>query len=602
MSSSLAADPAVALRKPGQTLSGRWLALTVLWGLCAAVMLVLFRAEIAQMMFMDTDDAMRLQQVRDWIGGQGWFDVSQHRINPPVGGPMHWSRLVDLPIATIILLARPLIGQHAAEILACATVPLLTLAALAAALFRAARLLMTEALALLSVALLVFTPTILIQFTPTRIDHHGWQILMATIALGGALDPRRARGGLLAGLALATWLQISTEGLPYAALFGGLFVLRHAIDAAESPRLTAFAATLGAAALCLLIVTHGVSALGQTQCDALSAVYAWPLVLFALVILSGTRLPQGVSFPQRLIMPAIGGIAALGASLWIGSDCLTAGPFHELTPLAYQQWYMRVMEGRPVWEQTLPLAGVSLLPALLGLGATVAAAWSARDRDSRIAWLVVAILLLGALCVSAMVLRAMSVAHVFALPGIAWMLFALFQRIQNRRTAPARVLLSVLLALLTPVGIASAWASLAESADPTPLVKKDNCRTPAALAPLRALPPSLLFAPLDIGPDILVHTPHSIVGTGHHRNVIGINAVTHAFLASPDTARADVMAVKAGQGADYLVMCARMNEVLLYAQSAPDGLAAQLARNKVPEWLERLPSKGPLRIYKVRRD
>lgn len=602
MSSSLAVDPAFPLRKPGLAAPGPWLALTAMWALCAAVMLFLFRAEIAQMIFMDTDDAMRLQQVRDWIGGQGWFDVSQHRINPPIGGPMHWSRLVDLPIATIILLARPLIGQHAAEILACATVPLLTLAALVTALFRAARLVTTERLALLAVALLLVTPTILIQFTPTRIDHHGWQILMATIALGGALDPRRMRGGLLAGLALAVWLQISTEGLPYAALFGGLFVLRHAIDAAESSRLTAFAATLGMAALGLLLATHGGGALAQTQCDALSAVYAWPLALFALIIVAGARLPQGRMFLHRLVVPAIGGIAALGASLWIGADCLTAGPFHELTPLAYQQWYMRVMEGRPVWEQTLALGGVSLLPSLVGLAATAAAVWTAPDSQSRTAWLVVAILLLGATCIAALVLRAMSVAHVFALPGIAWILTALFQRVQRLRTAPARVLLSVLLALLTPVGTASAWASLAESADQTPLIKKENCRTPTALAPLNALPPSLLFAPLDIGPDILVHTPHSVIGTGHHRNVIGINAVTHAFLASPDAARADVMAVRAGQGADYLVMCARINEVLLYAQSAPNGLAAQLAQNKVPDWLERLPNKGPLRIYRVRRD
>jgi len=63
-----------------------------------------------------------------------------------------------------------------------------------------------------------------------------------------------------------------------------------------------------------------------------------------------------------------------------------------------------------------------------------------------------------------------------------------------------------------------------------------------------------------------------------------------------------VMAAKAGHGADYLVMCARMNEMLLYAQSAPNGLAAQLSRGRIPDWLQPLPTKGPLRIYKVKRD
>ena len=32
---------------------------------------------------MSTDDAMRLVQVRDLIGGQGWFDLFQHRLDPP---------------------------------------------------------------------------------------------------------------------------------------------------------------------------------------------------------------------------------------------------------------------------------------------------------------------------------------------------------------------------------------------------------------------------------------------------------------------------------------------------------------------------------------
>ena len=38
---------------------------------------------------MSTDDAMRLVEVRDLIAGQGWFDLMQHRLDPP-GVSMHW--------------------------------------------------------------------------------------------------------------------------------------------------------------------------------------------------------------------------------------------------------------------------------------------------------------------------------------------------------------------------------------------------------------------------------------------------------------------------------------------------------------------------------
>jgi hypothetical protein len=44
---------------------------------------------------LDTDDAMRLVQMRDFIAGQGWYDLHQGRINPPAGYNSHWSRLID---------------------------------------------------------------------------------------------------------------------------------------------------------------------------------------------------------------------------------------------------------------------------------------------------------------------------------------------------------------------------------------------------------------------------------------------------------------------------------------------------------------------------
>ena len=48
---------------------------------------------------LSTDDAMRLVEVRDLIGGQGWFDLFQYRMDPPSGLSMHWSRVIDAPLA-----------------------------------------------------------------------------------------------------------------------------------------------------------------------------------------------------------------------------------------------------------------------------------------------------------------------------------------------------------------------------------------------------------------------------------------------------------------------------------------------------------------------
>jgi hypothetical protein len=51
----------------------------------------------------DNDDVLRLVQVRDLLSGKGWFDLTQMRLGLEGGTPMHWSRLIDLPIASLIL-------------------------------------------------------------------------------------------------------------------------------------------------------------------------------------------------------------------------------------------------------------------------------------------------------------------------------------------------------------------------------------------------------------------------------------------------------------------------------------------------------------------
>ncbi|MDX3901288.1 MAG: hypothetical protein QHC40_12390 [Sphingobium sp.] len=568
------------------------------WLLCCIVMLALFRQDFAALAFRDPDDAMRLQQVRDWIGGQGWFDVTQYRVNPPMGGPMHWSRIVDLPIAGLILALRPLFGVGTAEMLACAAVPLLLLGALTAALFRAADKIGGRVVALTATLLLLTSPSILVQFTPLRIDHHGWQILMAAVALGGIFDARARRGGVIAGLTLATWLQISSEGLPYAALIAAVLALRGLIDAAETRRFVAYAGTLGPAALALLAATQGMDALWARHCDALSYVYVWPLVGLSAAILLAWRLAGDATLMRRLAVPAIGGGVALVLFLLTGGPCLSGDPFATLGPLAYRYWYLQVMEGRPIWEQGLSMAGVILLPALAGLGGALAAARVGRGAARR-DWLVLALLLGGASAVSMLVMRALSVAHLFALPGLAWLLVALFLRAQKSAHAAIRVAGSVALAALSPAGLAALWVAVAARPEPAQAKPGSDCRAAATLAPLKALPPSLLFAPLDIGPDILVQTRHGVIGTAHHRNAAGISAVIEGFMGTPDRARGVIAALNGGRGADYVVTCAGLNEMAIYAKARPRGLAARLARGEAPDWLRPVSTRGPLKIYRV---
>ena len=41
------------------------------------------------------------------------LDLVQHRLDPDAAVPMHWSRLVDAPIAALIVVLQPVLGAAA---------------------------------------------------------------------------------------------------------------------------------------------------------------------------------------------------------------------------------------------------------------------------------------------------------------------------------------------------------------------------------------------------------------------------------------------------------------------------------------------------------
>src|SRR4029450_12692927 len=102
-----------------------WLWVPIAW-IGAAIWFLWERwAMIRTFNLPDTDDNMRIMQVRAWLAGQGWFDLRQYRLDPPYGANIHWSRLVDLPLPPIKLGLTPFVGGALAEKVAVAAAPML---------------------------------------------------------------------------------------------------------------------------------------------------------------------------------------------------------------------------------------------------------------------------------------------------------------------------------------------------------------------------------------------------------------------------------------------------------------------------------------------
>ena len=567
-----------------------WLIVLCLWALCSAAMIWASWHFIAPMNFRDPDDALRLVQVRELLAGQSWFDLTQYRIHPPSGTPMHWSRIVDLPIAFVIATMTPLFGTGEAERIALIVVPLTLLLALFVIVQLICKQLgLQRRVGLLASAMLATSLPILIQFAPMRIDHHGWQILLGGVGLYGLMRAAHGwcHGGLIAGLAFAGWMQVSIEGLPYAVAAGAVLGVRTILCERSWPELRDYMLSLTAGSAILLFSTHAPADALIFWCDAMSPGFLAPLALATGGLLSARALLPFKTPGQRIAPLAVGAAAGLAGFLLLSRQCL-AGPFETLDPIVYQLWYRAVLEGLPIAAQKPDLQAMIILPSLIGLFGAGAAAWSADHPARRAAWASLLAMQIAAFFVSIDVMRAMGFAHLTALPGNAWLLAVLMGKAQRLRTMTLRVALTAGTIVMTPFGAASATAAAIDdaknvgaSATTDEIPDRFQCTTWKTLRGLDALPRATLFTPLDIGAHMLVYTHHDVVATGHHRNAEGMKSVLEGLLARPDAAHALVRKT----GARYLVYCAGENEVAKYAKLRPDSLIAHLMSGDVPKWL-----------------
>ena len=134
---------------------------------------------------------MRLTQLRDWLGGQGWYDLHQWRVVP--GYESHWSRLIDAGLAGMLWLFSLFTEPAMAERLMRTVWPMLwllpTMAGAAAIAWRlAGRDAALIALLLAAIGLPAFH-----QFRPGRIDHHNVQIALTLLVVAATVWSDRMR-------------------------------------------------------------------------------------------------------------------------------------------------------------------------------------------------------------------------------------------------------------------------------------------------------------------------------------------------------------------------------------------------------------------------
>lgn len=512
--------------------------------------------------FRDTDEAMRLVQLRAFLAGQAWLDLVPHRLDPSVDVPMHWSRFVDL---SMVALYKPLalfLTQPNAERAMAIIWPSFMLIICAIPLAFIARRFGGNSAALIAVLLLAGVKTT-VEFMPGRIDHHSAQMATALVAIAATMARNRPRIAALAGFATAFALSLGIETIPYLVILACFFATDF-VRGVRSKSVRAYSAALTCSALGLFLITTEPRFYFYTACDALTLNVLAAIAGGGALLGAAARLCENheTSTQQRFISLVLIGSVAIAFSLALEPRCL-GGVIGTFDPAIRPLWFDQIQEIASIVKITIRRPEIAIPGMIFPALAVVIVATQWRKLASRDDMQIVTACFVVAVLVMVFQIRGAFYANMFALPFIA-MGVAQFHRkyamLRSLQTGP--VLVSLALGFLT---YAMSFAALHLRANPiTPPVEAAvsspsqatsqdmECQTKSSLQELARLRPGLVLSVVDLGSYIMLETPHSVVSAPYHRFDRGI-VLGQSILYTMDLKQAE--AAIRQRGIDYVALC-----------------------------------------------
>lgn len=552
--------------------------------------------------FGDPDDAMRMVQVRDLLAGQSWFDMTTYRLDPGHGHFIHWSRIVDVPLALLLKLFGLALEPELAERAMRIAYPVLMLTLMFAGAGRCANALMGRAAMVPALATGALAAFAVGQFQLGRIDHHSMQIVLLVFMLAFSVEAlERPAQAMKAAATGALSLGVSVENLPFIAVMSAVWPILWALHGQQYVKhLRLFNGSMLISALLVFAGTVSPSRWVLPGCDAYTSSYLAPLLVGG----AGMFCASFAGNPSRTLRFALAlgtGCVAV-AAMALHSPACFGSPLAQVDPLVRGLWLDNVSEARPLLSslrldpESLPIVGSTLFCALLGLMPI----WFETGRK-RLAWLITGGFILAGLAAALWQVRAVSSLQPLGLLGAAWLIHSSGQALLRKGGSPV-----LALGLILPLS-ATGWATAAVLADKASgkaatsstaaNANSTKCTEAASYQTLRALPKGVILSPLDIGAHVQVYTHHAVIAAGYHRNNRGNRLSIETFTASS----ADAAQLVAKSGAAYVVTCPGLSELDLLKRMNPSGFAAELGAGVAMPWLDKVSAPGDgLTIYRVK--
>jgi hypothetical protein len=557
----------------------------------------------------DNDDAMRLVEVRDFLAGQGWFDMMQYRLGLSPGTLMHWSRLIDFPIAALIRVSNLWFPAQKAEAIALAIWPLLWIAPVMVSLGFAAlklggRVAMHVALGLTGLYLLTSN-----RFLPGSIDHHNVQIALVAFLAMVLSTSKSWQAYAAAGVASALALAIGAETTPIIAVVCLIAAVKWGVEGkAMQARTVAFSLSLALFVSLFFIATVPPVRYRVVTCDNLSFGYytltAMGGGLLCLAAVGGSRL----SLPFRLVILAVIGAVVGISALKIAPRCL-GNPLANLDPMLVTLWLNNVAEAMSFLA--IAQREPSELGAFYAVGFLALLVCCGRicQKDRTAPHTVLALLLAASWGVSLIQVRGNMFANMLAIVPLALLIADLreaMQRKPERRGLQLVYIASILLsvpALWAVMGVflsqgpQALWAR-SQVAQATQDAAKDDCKSAQALSQLAGLPATTVAASSEIGTAILRFTRHRVLTAPYHRDQGGMLTELHIGLSTPRDAQSFLRGAQVG----IVAFCPSDAQTKQLIELKPDGLYSALSRGAVPDYLTPSPDnpQSGLKLFLVK--
>jgi hypothetical protein len=535
---------------------------------------------------VSADSNMRLAQVRDWMSGQDWFDLTLRRFGYGGGTPMHWTRVADLGPAALLWLLSQFLNPTQSDMALTVIYPLLLLIPLGVSTMWAIRRMVPThpnvEIAIIACVLIIQVESLWFNFMPGNIDHHNLQIIAFIIFLGACCGQRDFRSGALAGFCAVIGIIIGPDAAPGVIAAIAALGLLWLFDPAREGR---FLAGLGIGTLVSTLLGGAIfmpRPLSATWCDS------WTLPLGTIFTGLGAFLwlasILGNRIKNRFVLAGVAAVIGVGfLALMLKQFPSCTNPLPLDHPMLQRYWMSLMWENLPFWEiyKVSPLILASYAPLLLCILAFGVAIWKK--------WLLwVPTLpalagLLATLTVAGLYTRGIPMA---AAAGIALLGAVLAQALSQAENSTRRILawlltapfVSVLIASTT-LGLVAPKATAQAAAGRNPEVP--FCMGKAEIAKINALPPGKIISPFGMTEYLMRYTKMQVMFAGYHRAYKENLEIMNWLIATPDVAKLAF----AKHDIRYFSACTLSIQLPLMAKDHPGSFIAQAISSRPPSWL-----------------